>query len=54
MIRCTCHALSNGADIPCCDRHAFVYADTTVSQKDYDIFYAKLSKYEDKKTATGG
>ncbi|NCQ97448.1 MAG: class I SAM-dependent methyltransferase [Microcystis wesenbergii Mw_QC_S_20081001_S30D] len=48
------HPLSNGYDILCCDRCGFVYADTTVSQKDYDIFYAKLSKYEDKKTATGG
>ncbi len=43
------HPLSNGYDILCCDRCGFVYADTTVSQKDYDIFYAKLSKYEDKK-----
>ncbi|MFM6900011.1 MAG: class I SAM-dependent methyltransferase, partial [Microcystis panniformis] len=48
------HPLSNGYDILCCDRCGFVYADTTVSQKDYDVFYAKLSKYEDKKTATGG
>ncbi|TRT84041.1 MAG: class I SAM-dependent methyltransferase [Microcystis aeruginosa Ma_OC_H_19870700_S124] len=48
------HPLSNGYDILCCDRCGFVYADTTVSQKDYDIFYTKLSKYEDKKTATGG
>jgi len=48
------HPLSNGYDVVCCDRCGFVYADTTVSQKDYDIFYANLSKYEDKKTATGG
>jgi hypothetical protein len=43
------HPLSNGCDILCCDRCSFVYADTKVSQKGYDIFYAKLSKYEDKK-----
>lgn len=48
------HPLANGYDIVCCDRCGFIYADTTVSQKDYDIFYAKLSKYEDKKTGTGG
>ncbi|MCZ8055909.1 MAG: hypothetical protein O9329_14395 [Microcystis sp. LE19-12.2C] len=28
------HPLSNGYDILCCDRCGFVYADTTVSQKD--------------------
>jgi 2-polyprenyl-3-methyl-5-hydroxy-6-metoxy-1,4-benzoquinol methylase len=48
------HPLAEGYDVICCDRCGFVYADTTVSQKDYDIFYAKLSKYEDNKTSTGG
>lgn len=48
------HPLSQGYDVVCCDRCGFVYADTTVSQEDYDKFYANLSKYEDKKTATGG
>lgn len=48
------HPLAEGYDVVCCDRCGFVYADTTVSQKDYDIFYAKLSKYEDNKTSTGG
>jgi 2-polyprenyl-3-methyl-5-hydroxy-6-metoxy-1,4-benzoquinol methylase len=48
------HPLSDGYDVVCCDRCGFVYADTIVSQEDYDIFYANLSKYEDQKTATGG
>ena len=48
------HPLSKGYDVVCCDRCGFVYADTTVSQQDYDIFYSRLSKYEDKKTGTGG
>jgi 2-polyprenyl-3-methyl-5-hydroxy-6-metoxy-1,4-benzoquinol methylase len=48
------HPLSDGYDVVCCDGCGFVYADTTVSQEDYDIFYAKLSKYEDQKTGTGG
>ena len=48
------HPLAEGYDVMGCDRCGFVYADTTVSQQDYDIFYAKFSKYEDNKTSTGG
>lgn len=48
------HPLSDGYDVVCCTRCGLVYADTTASQEDYDNFYAKLSKYEDNQTATGG
>lgn len=48
------HPLSDGYDVVCCDRCRFVYADTTISQSDCDLFYARFSKYEDNKTATGG
>jgi C4-type Zn-finger protein len=43
------HPISTGCDMLCCNRCSFVYADTKVSQKGYDIFYSQLSKYEDKK-----
>jgi SAM-dependent methyltransferase len=48
------HPLANGYEVVCCDRCGFVYADTSVTQEDYDRFYAAFSKYEDKKIATGG
>ncbi len=48
------HPLSQGYEIVTCAACGFVYADTTVSQADYDRFYAELSKYEDQKTGTGG
>jgi SAM-dependent methyltransferase len=48
------HPLSNGYDVVECGRCDFVFADTTVSQADYDRFYALFSKYEDNKTSTGG
>lgn len=48
------HPLSNGYDIVVCDTCGFVFADTVVSQSDYDKFYAEHSKYEDVKTSTGG
>jgi len=48
------HPLSAGYDVVCCDQCGFVYADTSVSQADYDRFYAQLSKYGDRKTGTGG
>lgn len=47
------HPLSNGYDVVCCRKCRFVYADTTVSQEDYDTFYLKFSKYEDSSTSTG-
>ena len=48
------HPLTAGYDVVCCKRCGFVYADTTVSQADYDRFYAEFSKYEDRQTSTGG
>ena len=48
------HPLTAGYDVVCCNRCGFVYADTTVSQADYDRFYAQFSKYEDRQTSTGG
>jgi 2-polyprenyl-3-methyl-5-hydroxy-6-metoxy-1,4-benzoquinol methylase len=48
------HPLSVGYDVVVCSSCGFVYADTTVTQADYDRFYAEHSKYEDVKTGTGG
>src|SRR5689334_6360881 len=48
------HPLSNGYDVVACHECGFVYADTEVPQSDYDRFYAEHSKYEDRKTSTGG
>jgi SAM-dependent methyltransferase len=48
------HPLSDGYNVVCCDACGFVYADTAVTQAAYDHFYAQYSKYEDKKTGTGG
>lgn len=48
------HPLAQGYDVVCCRGCGFVYADSVVSQRDYDAFYRQHSKYEDDKTATGG
>lgn len=48
------HPLADGYEIVCCQSCGFVYADTTVSQANYDRFYIELSRYEDAKTSTGG
>ena len=48
------HPVAAGYDVVCCEQCGFVYADTMVSQRDYDAFYARLSKYEDNQTSTGG
>lgn len=48
------HPLAAGYDVVACLVCGFVYADTTVTQADYDRFYAEYSKYEDAKTGTGG
>jgi SAM-dependent methyltransferase len=48
------HPLAEGYDVVCCRTCGFVYADTPVSQKDYDAFYRKVSKYQDDRTSTGG
>lgn len=48
------HPLAAGYDVVCCQWCGFAYADTIVTQHDYNEFYARLSKYTDNKTATGG
>ncbi|HBY09363.1 MAG TPA: methyltransferase type 11 [Chloroflexi bacterium] len=48
------HPLTGGYDVVHCIACGFVYADSAVSQADYDRFYAQYSKYEDGKTGTGG
>ncbi len=48
------HPLGAGYDVVCCDACGFVYADTRVTQAEYDAYYARLSKYEDPHTGTGG
>jgi SAM-dependent methyltransferase len=47
------HPLADGYDVVCCARCGFLYADTVVTQADYDRFYARFSKYEGQKTETG-
>jgi SAM-dependent methyltransferase len=47
------HPLAEGYDVVQCAFCGFVYADTNVSQADYDRFYTQFSKYEDSKTGTG-
>jgi SAM-dependent methyltransferase len=47
------HPLSQGYNVVNCVACGFVYADTAVSQADYDRFYAEFSKYEDQKNGTG-
>jgi Methyltransferase domain len=48
------HPLGSGYDVVACATCGFVYADTGVSQRQYDRYYAELSKYEDPATSTGG
>jgi SAM-dependent methyltransferase len=48
------HPLSEGYDVVCCCECGFVYADTSITQDEYDLYYTNYSKYEDNKTATGG
>jgi hypothetical protein len=48
------HPLGDGYDVVCCPGCGFVFANTTATQDDYDAFYARLSKYEDNVTSTGG
>ncbi len=48
------HPLSEGYDVVVCSSCGFVFADTVLTQADYDRFYAEHSKYEDTKTGTGG
>lgn len=46
--------LPNSYDITSCIKCGFTFADTPIQQKDYDLYYTLLSKYEDKRTSTGG
>ena len=48
------HPLTDGYVVVSCNSCGFVFADTIVTQKDYDKFYASYSKYSDAKTSTGG
>lgn len=48
------HPLSAGYEVVCCVQCGFVYADTVVTQADYERYYARFSKYEDPTTSTGG
>ena len=48
------HPLGDGYDVVVCAGCRFVYADTTVSQEDYDRFYTSYSHYADVSTSTGG
>jgi SAM-dependent methyltransferase len=48
------HILPNIYDVVCCVGCGFVYADTPAPQRDYDLYYAQFSKYDDSKTGTGG
>jgi SAM-dependent methyltransferase len=48
------HPLAEGYQVVACRHCGFVYADTRVGQRDYDIFYARFSKYEDSRTSSGG
>lgn len=48
------HPLSGGYDLASCEKCGFVFADTSVTQSDYDRYYAKFSRYEDNRTCTGG
>lgn len=47
------HPMSRGYDVVCCINCGFVYADTNTVQEDYDMFYARFSKYEDSQASTG-
>jgi SAM-dependent methyltransferase len=48
------HPLSNGYTVVSCEACGFVYADTDVTQAQFDRFYTLFSKYEDAQTGTGG
>jgi SAM-dependent methyltransferase len=48
------HYLTSSYDVVSCIRCGFSFADTPSLQKDYDAYYFAMSKYEDRKTSTGG
>lgn len=48
------HPLRDGYDVVLCKRCKFLFADSAVTQHDYDVYYSDFSKYEDNHTSTGG
>ena len=46
--------LPNMYDVVSCCKCSFTFADTKANQQTYDTFYESQSKYEDKKTSSGG
>ena len=48
------HLLPDAYDVVWCPVCGFAYADTPAGQRDYDLYYAGFSKYEDNRTSTGG
>jgi SAM-dependent methyltransferase len=48
------HPLATGYEVVACQACGFVYADTPLTQEDYDKFYTELSIYGDQTTSTGG
>jgi len=46
--------LPKGYDVVQCEQCGFVFADVNATQKDYDIYYNKFSKYEEPNMASGG
>jgi len=47
------NTLPSNYDLVCCEKCGFIYADVSANQSDYDFYYKKLSKYEDKNIASG-
>jgi len=48
------YPLSEGYKVLSCLSCGFVYADIVPDQQGFDTYYTAFSKYEDKKTTTGG
>ena len=48
------HPLTDGYAVVSCQTCGMVYADTSVTQAQFDEFYERCSKYEDQQTGTGG
>lgn len=48
------HPISKGYNLVQCCCCSFIYADLLLTQKDLDIYYSEISKYEDKQLSTGG
>jgi hypothetical protein len=45
--------LPKNYDVVSCISCGFVFADSSATQKNYDVYYEQLSKYEDETTASG-